>query len=35
MRIKCNLLYCCRELFVVEVKNWLGKVELLFDGSWL
>lgn len=24
-----------KELFVVEVKNWSGKVELLPDGSWL
>lgn len=35
MRTKCNPPYCCRELFVVEVKNWSGKVELLPDGSWL
>lgn len=26
---------CCRELFVVEVKNWSGAIELQPDGSWL
>lgn len=27
--------HVCRELYVVEVKNWSGAIELQPDGSWL
>jgi hypothetical protein len=31
----CTVFFFGRELFVVEVKNWSGSIELQPDGSWL